>query len=123
MSRVGGIIRVTVDGTEVRAKGDFTFNLGQPKREAVIGAGYPHGYKETPQVAFIEGEVTDTTDLDLVALVSVTNSTVILELANSKSVVLRGAYYAADGEGTTQEGAVKVKWESPFPAEVLGATA
>ena len=119
MGRVGGIIRVTVDGSEVRAKGDFTWNLGVNKREAVIGAGYVHGYKETPQVAMIEGEVTDTSDLDLIAMMSVTDSTVILELPDSKSIVLRSAYYASEGEGTTAEGAVKVKWESPSPAEVI----
>jgi hypothetical protein len=119
MARVGGIIRVTVDGTEVRAKGEFTYNLGLPKNESVIGAGSVHGYKSTPQAAYVEGEVTDTNDLDLVALVSVTNSTIILELANGKSVVLRQAYYAGDGEGTTGEGAVKVRWESTYPAEVL----
>jgi hypothetical protein len=121
-NRVGGIIRVSVDGSEVRAKGDFTWNLGLPKNEPVIGAGYPHGFKSVPQNSMIEGAVTDTSDLDLVALVSVTDSTVILELPNGKSIVLRQAYYAGEGEGTTQEGEVKVKWESPFPAEVLGGS-
>ena len=117
--RVGGIIRVSVDGSEVRAKGDFTWNLGLAKRESVIGAGYPHGYKEMPQVAFIEGGVTDTSDLDLKAMMSVTDSTIILELPNRKSIVLRNAYFAGEGEGTTAEGEVKVKWESPHEAEVL----
>ena len=114
---------MTVDGSEIRAKGDYTYNLGQNKREAVIGAGYVHGFKEMPQVSFIEGEVTDTSDLDVVALTGVTSATIILELPNNKSVVLREAYYAADGEGTTGEGAMKVKFESPWPAEVLGVTA
>lgn len=118
-NRVGGIIRVTVDGVEVRAKGDFTYNLGIAKREAVIGAGSVHGFKETPQASFIEGAVTDTADLDLAALMRVTNSTIILELANGKSVVLRQAYFAADGEGTTGEGEVKVRWESTVQAEVI----
>ena len=119
--RVGGIIRVSVNGQEVRAKGDFTWTLGLPKNEAVIGAGYPHGYKSTPQVSMIEGGVTDTSDLDVKALVSVTDSTIILELPNGKSIVLRSAYFAGDGEGQTQEGEIKVKWESPYPAEILGA--
>jgi len=119
MSRVGGTIRVSVNGREVRAKGAFTYNLGVPKREAVIGSGFVHGYSEKPQVAYIEGAVTDTNDLDLRALCSVEESTIILELANKKNIVLRRAYFAADGEGSTDEGEVKVRFESASPGEEI----
>lgn len=118
-NRVGGIIRVNVDGREVRAKGGFTYNLGLPKRDAVIGTSEVHGYTEKPQPAFIEGAITDTADLDLKALMRATNATVILDLANGKTVVLRDAYYAAEGEGSTEEGEVKVKWESPYEGEMF----
>ena len=60
-----------------------------------------------------------TNRLDVQLMVSATNSTVILELPNGKSVVLRSAYFASEGEGSTGEGEIKVRWESPYPAEVL----
>lgn len=116
---VGGIIRVTVDGTEIRAKGDFTWNLGKPLREAVMGAGYTHGFKKTPQVSFIEGALTDRNDTDVAALADIESATIILELPNGKSIVWREAYWAVVTEGTTQEGEVKLKFESPYPAEVI----
>lgn len=117
--RVGGIIRVKVDGVELRAKGDFTWNTGAPKRDAVIGAGSVHGYKEAPQVAFIEGVVTDGQDLDVDALTQGTDLTVLLELANGKSVVLRQAWFAGDAEGNTGEGEIKVRWESASKADFV----
>ncbi|KAL6953366.1 hypothetical protein U1Q18_052060 [Sarracenia purpurea var. burkii] len=94
---------------EIRAKGDFTWNLGQPKNESVIGAGSVHGYKSTPQVSFVEGALTDTADVDLIALTGASESTIIVELPNSKSLILRQAYWAGDGEGTTAEGEFKVR--------------
>ena len=43
-----------------------------------------HGYKETPQVSYIEGTVTDREELDLEALVGADECTVTLELNNGK---------------------------------------
>ena len=40
--RVGGILEVKIDGTLFSAKGEFTYNLGTPKREAVVGADSVH---------------------------------------------------------------------------------
>ena len=83
-NRRAGIIYVKVDGKQYDAKGAYTYNLGKPKRDAIIGANGVHGYKETPQVAFIEGAVTDSDELDLATLVTADNVTVTLELNNGK---------------------------------------
>ena len=72
-NRRAGIIYVKVDGKQYDAKGAYTYNLGKPKRDAIIGADGVHGYKETPQVAFIEGAVTDSDELDLATLVTADN--------------------------------------------------
>jgi len=57
MERVGGIIRFSIDGVQYRAKGNFSYMIGNPKREAVVGSDGVHGYKETPQALFIEGTI------------------------------------------------------------------
>lgn len=119
--RVGGIIQVAANGVMYNAKGNFTWNLGNPKREAVLGADRPHGFKETPQVAFVEGEVTDAGDLDVNALTTMEAATVTVRLANKKVVVLRNAWFAADGTGNTDEGNIAVRWESAARGEEFAA--
>lgn len=117
-NRVGGIIELKVDGEILKAKGNFTYNLGRPRREAVVGADAVHGFKETPQVPFIEGEITDSYDIDLTNLVSINGATVYLALANGKSIVLRDAWYAGEGTGNTEEGNVACRFEGMSGEEI-----
>lgn len=116
--RVGGIIFFKVDGELFQAKGEFTYNLGIAKREAVVGQDATHGFKETPQVAMIEGSITDSDELDLEAFLNIRDATCTLELANGKIVVLREAFYAGDGNVTTSEGEVEVRFEGIKGEEV-----
>lgn len=117
-NRVGGLIEVKVDGQIYNAKGNFTYNLGRPRREAVVGSDTVHGYKETPQVAFIEGEITDRADFSLDALTRIENATVYLRLANGKLIVLREAWYAGEGTGNTEEGNIAFRFEGKSGEEV-----
>lgn len=119
--RIGGIIFVKVNGEVLKAKGSFTYNLGKPKREAVMDAGGGvAGYKETPQVPYVEGAATDSDQLDVAALIETKDATVTLELANGKTIVLRSAYYAGDGQVTTEEGELQIRFEG-FSAEEIPA--
>lgn len=111
-NRRAGRIFVKVDGTQYDAKGDFTYGLGLPKREAIVGSDGVHGYKETPQVPFIEGVFTDSSSLDLATLQQIDNATVTLELANGKIVGLSNAWYASEGNVSTGEGEIPVRFES-----------
>lgn len=116
---VGGTIYIAVNGQNLRAKGNWTYNLGLPKREAIVGADGVHGYKTMPQVAYIEGTTTDRGDVDLADLVGATDVTVTLDLANGKTIGLFSAWFAGDGTGTTEEGEFNVRFDSSEPAEVL----
>jgi len=118
-TKIGGLIYLKVDGQLLKAKGSFTFNLGIPKREAVMDAGGGvAGYKETPQVPYIEGAITDYDELDVSQLLKTKDSTVTLDLANGKTIVLRNAYYAADGNVTTEEGEIEIRFEGLSAEEV-----
>ena len=118
---VGGTIIVRVNGQTMRAKGNWNYNLGLPKKEAIVGADSVHGYKTMPQVAFIEGATTDRGDLNLADLVNADDATVTLDLANGKTIGLFEAWFAGDGAGSTEEGEFAVRFESAQPAEVLVA--
>lgn len=117
--RKGGMIEVQVAGVTMDAKGSFKYNLGRPMREAILGSTAVQGYKETPQVPFIEGEVTDRGTLDLAALVDSQGVTVTLRLANGKIVVLSDAWYAGDGVGNTDEGNIAFRFEGMRAEEIL----
>lgn len=116
--RVGGIIEVKVDGGIQSAKGNWTYNLGNPKREAVVGSDAVHGYKEMPQAPYIEGSITDRQDLDLKALQTVKDTTVTLNLANGKTIVLRNAWFAGDGNVSTEEGEIEARFEGMGAEEI-----
>lgn len=115
-----GTIELKVDGEMYAVKGSFTYGLGKPQREAVVGHDAVHGYKELPTVPFIEGEITDAPELSLDKLAEVTASTITLSLANGKVIVLRDAWSAnKDGlTASTEEGAVSVRFEGMAAEEI-----
>lgn len=117
-NRIGGTIYFKVNGEQFLAKGNFTYNLGKPKREAMVGADVVHGYKEMPQVPYIEGEISDASTLNLETFLTLNEATVTLELANGKVIVLRDAFYAGDGEVGTEEGNIQARFEGISAEEV-----
>jgi len=117
-NRIGGIIALKINGDIYFAKGSFTYNLGKPKREGVVGSDVVHGYKETPQVPFIEGEITDRNELSLEDLVTLDDATITLELANGKVITLSEGWYAGEGTGNTEEGSIACRFEGMSAEEV-----
>lgn len=109
--RLAGIIYLKIGGVQYPAKGAFTYNLGQPKRDAIVGADTVHGYGEVPQVPFIEGEITDMPDASLKDLLNKVDETVTLELANGKVIALQEAWFAGEGTVSTEAANVGVRFE------------
>lgn len=118
MRRIGGIIEFKANGEQYSAKGSFTYNLGKNKREGVVGSDSVHGYKEMPQIPYIEGVITDNQDLDLAAFLALEDATITLSLANSKIIVMREAWNASEGNVTTEEGEIEFRMEAMRGEEV-----
>lgn len=115
----GGIITVMADGDRVDVKGPWTYNLGRPMKEAIVGADGVHGYKTVPQVSFCEGPITDRRGLNLATdLLDKDDATIVLQLANGKSVVFRNAWFAGPGSVSTEEGEIAARFESLDAEEV-----
>jgi len=119
-NRRAGKIFLKIDGAQKDAKGSFTYNLGAEKRETIVGADTVHGYTSMPKAPFIEGAITDSGSLDVAALQALDGVTVTLELANCKTIVLRDAWYVADGDVTTEQAEIQVRFEG-LSAEEMGA--
>lgn len=109
--RVGGKLFVAVNGERLPAKGSFTWNLGEDMREGIVGHDTVHGYKELPQIPFIEGAITIQPATDVRALLRTTNATVTLETAAGQVIVLESAWYANEGSAQTEEGELAVRFE------------
>ena len=116
--RVGGLLFLKVNGELFQAKGEFTYSINATKRESIIGVDGIHGFSEMPKSVYVEGSITDSDELDLGALQEVRDATVTLELANGKIIVLREAFYASDGEVSTSEGEIAVRFEGLRGEEV-----
>jgi hypothetical protein len=110
--RRGGIIQFAIGGVLREAVGAFTYNLGNPQREALVGSSGVDGFKETPQAAFIEGEVRTSPDWSIDEMTQMTNETITLTLAEGKVIALSGAWYAGEGTGNSEEGTMGVRFES-----------
>ena len=118
---LGGIFNLKVNGTLHTAKGGFTYSLGGIKHEAVVSSsGGVAGFKGTPLVPYIEGELFDRAGLDLKALLQTKDATITLELFNGKVISLYGAHNASDGEVSTDEGTIKVRFEGTQGEEIKG---
>ena len=122
-NRRGGVIFFKIDSVLRDAKGNFTYNFGAPKREAIIGADQVvQGYKSMGQVPFIEGEITDQRDLIVTDFLNIENATLTLELANGKVFTLRNAWFAADGNVQTEEGNIQIRFEGIEAEETNAGT-
>ena len=109
-NRRGGTMFFKVDSVLRDAKGNFTYNLGAPKRNPLHSSdNRTIGYNETPQTPMVEGEITDQGDLVLADFREPDGRTTItIELANGKVVSFRNAWYAGDGNVQTEEGNIQV---------------
>jgi len=116
-----GRIELKVDGEILDAKGNFEYNLGIDMRESMVGADRIHGFKETPQVAFISGEITDAAILSHSKLAATDGATVTLRLGNDKTIILNEAYAAGEWGGGTEEANIAFRFESALPAEEMRA--
>lgn len=111
VNRRSGTIAVQVNGDIYDAVGEFSYNIGAPVREGLVGHDRVHGFKELPQIPFIEGEIRDKKDLVLLDLLTINDATVILTLANGKVITLSNAWYAGEGTVNTEEANIQVRFE------------
>lgn len=118
-SRIAGTLSFQINGTVYNVVGNFTYNIGNAKREMLIGPDRVHGYKEMPQVPFVEGDIRDASDLEIKILTALENATLTLSLANGKTFLLTEALFTGDGNVSTEDAIIKCKFEGSKGEEIL----
>lgn len=113
LSRLAGVAFLWIDGRSYPLVGDALYNPSSVTRESLVGMDTVHGFKETPMAGYIEGTIRDGNDLSVASLNGLTDSTVVLELANGKTVTGRNMWTAESQEVDLAEGKFKVRFEGP----------
>ncbi len=109
--RIAGTAYVKADGVQYTLAGRLTVSPSNTEREGLAGLSGPAGYKETPRIPFVEGDVHTTADLKIADLEQITDATIKVELANGKIYLLREAWCTSALEIDASEGTVGVRFE------------
>lgn len=119
MERVAGVLEFSANGKPFNIAGEFTYHLGTPKREIIVGPDRVHGYSEVPQAPFIKGESRDSYSVDAKNDVFLlTDATLVLKLANGKRLLFEEAVYTGSGEGSTGEGKLNLEFGAKSAEEI-----
>src|ERR1700747_437917 len=89
--RIAGVAFLTVDGTQMALRGNFTVSPSMVERTMLAGQDGVHGYQELPRVPYIEGDLSTLPGFFLEDLLAETDSTVVAQLANHMQYTLGGA--------------------------------
>jgi hypothetical protein len=118
---IGGTATLKVDGVQFRLRGNFKVMPNALERTGVAGADGVHGYTEKYLVPGIDGDISDNGGLSIQALLSITSSTITLDLVNGKSYILHSAWYAGPATLDGVQGQIPVKFEGTQCTEITAS--
>jgi hypothetical protein len=110
-NRLAGIAFLTVDGQSYMLEADASYKVSIVKRETLTGQDTVHGYSEKPEPGMISATLRDAAGLSVASINGMTNSTVVLQLANGKTIVGSKMWTVDVQEVKTAEATFEVKWE------------
>lgn len=116
-NRLAGIASLSIDGVAYDVVADAAYFANYVKRETLIGQSGVQGYSEMPTAGYISATIRDNGSLTVGYLNTLTNSTLVLTLANGKLVYGDGMWNTESEEVKTQEGSFSVKFEGPTVIE------
>src|SRR6201986_4576839 len=102
--RIAGIAFLTVDGTQMAVRGNFTVSPSSVERTMIAGQDGIHGYQELPRVPYIEGDISTLPNVSLEDLEAQTDVTVVAQCPNQKQYTLVGATCKGNHEHNTRDG-------------------
>ena len=119
LDKLAGIVGVEIPGIgAVPVVSTVSYNLGRNKREVLVGHSGVHGYKELPQIPFVEFDLRDWKELDAAALLDLFDITLKVMLANGKTLALYNAVQTGTGDGSSAEATFKVRFEGSTMDEI-----
>jgi len=113
-NRLAGTAFITVNGVSFAISGEAAYRPSGSTRETLGGPDGVHGFKEMPTAGRISFKGRDANHVQIGLLNEATNQTVVLVLANGKTIVGRNMWRVGDPiEVNTEDGTFPCDWESP----------
>ncbi|WP_410015807.1 phage tail tube protein [Sodalis sp. C49] len=116
-NRLAGTAYVTVDGLTIMVAGQFKYSPSKMKRDTLTGMDGVHGYKETPNAPFISCQVRDSGGTTVNDFNNQTNVSIVVELANGKTIIGAGMWTVNTQEVDSTEATFDVRWEGGSVSE------
>ena len=110
-NRKAGIVNLTIDGVSYQVAGECSYSPSLVKRESLVGQDQVHGYSEMPIAPHIAFKFRDSGGLKVVNINAMTSVTVVVGLANGKTVIGRNMWSVESQEINTQEAVGDVRFE------------
>jgi hypothetical protein len=117
-NRLAGTASITVSGRNYMLVGELSYDPSTVKRETKTGQDGVHGFGEMPKAGKISGTLRDSGDLTVADINGMVNETVVLTLANGKTIIGRNMWTVESQEVKTAEATFEVVWEGPSVTEV-----
>jgi hypothetical protein len=108
---IAGTAYITVDGVNYQLEGELKYDVGRVTRESLQGQDTGHGFSEKPKAPSISASIRDSGGLSLAQFNAMRSVTVVLELANGKTIIGRNMWTVEAQEVDTTEAKFAVKWE------------
>lgn len=117
---IAGYLSATIDGQSYNVAGEGTYRVSAGgKRESAMGQDGYHGFTQMPIAGKISFKGRDTAAVSISALSSFAGGTIVLALANGKTIIGRNMVRIGDApiEVNTEDGTFPVDFEGPEVTE------
>lgn len=111
--RLAGTAYVSVDGATYALVGDIEWTVSDITRTSLLGMDGFHGYSEVPAACHIQGTFRDMGDVEAARYRDMLNVTVMIELANGKTVIGANMITTEAIVVNSVEATSRVRWEGP----------
>ncbi|HET6606745.1 MAG TPA: phage tail tube protein [Rhodopila sp.] len=110
-NRRAGIATLSIDGSAYDVVSDAEYMAAPIRRETLVGQSGVQGYSEMPQAQYISATIRDNGSLSTGSLNALTSSTLVLSLANGKTVYGDNMWNTEFEAVNTQEGTFSIRFE------------
>lgn len=118
-NRIAGVASVTIDGRAYSIAGEGSYRPSGSKRDPLYGQDGYHGYSEMPIGGKITWKGRDSGALSIGTLSEAYDATVVLSLANGKTIIGRNMVRVGEGPivVNTEDGTFDCEFEGPDVTE------